>query len=75
MKKVLILVFVSLLVVGNAFAVETITNGGFEDGITGWSSTNVAALGTCNYPHASNTYTTILPNEGEADEGKRDNHN
>ena len=49
MKKVLILVFVSLLVlfVGNAFAVETITNGGFENGLTGWKySGSVVSAGT-----------------------------
>lgn len=50
MKNVLIFVFTSLLVlfVGNAFAVETITNGGFESGdLTGWSySSYVTAAGT-----------------------------
>jgi len=49
MKKVLILVFVSLFVLftENAFADLMITNGGFEDGLTGWSTQGyVAALGT-----------------------------
>ena len=58
MKKILGLVFVSLFVlfVANASAVEVVTNGGFESGLSGWDhSLNVIASGD---------WLGITPNEG-----------